>query len=81
MKTAVVVLTPMPHILTNQACRGLRSVAKEQGQPPADDCDWENDACRGITQIPDPVSDKNLVDDVVETGNDQRKYAWNRKFP
>ncbi len=51
------------------------SVAEQQRDAPAHDRDRKDDACGGIAQIPDPVTDEDLVDDVVKTGNNQRKDA------
>ena len=49
----------------NTQCGG-GSIAKEQTQSPADYRDWENDTSSGVPKIPDTVTDKNLIYDVVE---------------
>ncbi len=56
---------PFPASQGNTQCGG-GSIAKEQTQSPADYRDWENDTSSGVPKIPDTVTDKNLIYDVVE---------------
>ena len=57
-----------------------RAVAEEQRNAPADDCDREDHTCGGIAQVAHAVAHKNLVNDVIQTGNNERKNTGDCEF-
>lgn len=54
---------------------------KKEAQPPAHDGDGKNDAGSGVAQVADAIADKNLIDNIVKTGNDQGADTGNRELP
>lgn len=63
------------------AQRGDSPIAKKQTQPPSHYRDWEDHARGGVAEIPHAVAHKYLIHNVVETGDNERADAGNRKLP
>ena len=53
---------------------------KKEAQPPAHNGDGKNEDSSGVAQVADAIADKNLIDNIIQTGDQQRYYAWHREF-